>query len=371
MKKIQRSYIREILDATNEKIISFAGGLPNEDLFPIKELESASKKVFKNKKCLQYTKSQGLDELREIIASFYTNILDFKTSKDEILITSGSQQAFDLILKSLDKEEIIVEEPSYIGALSAFKILDFSIKGFKKIDELDNMLNNKNILYTISDYQNPSTHCYSNKERKEIAKFLNNKKSILIEDGAYTFLNFKNKIKKPISKYCDNSYHLGSFSKIIAPGLRVGWIRTNKKKINNLLAIKESADLHTSTFSQMLLENYLKDNDIFNHIFMINSEYKNKMLYMAKCFEKYIPSFKFKKPKGGMFIYGSFDIDSMFLAKKAIDYDITFVPAEVFYINQKSKEARFNFTNAKKSDIKKGIKKLGLIIEEIKNDKLL
>ena len=363
MKKIQRSYIREILDATNDETISFAGGLPNEDLFPIKQLEKASKKVFKNIKCLQYTKSQGLDELRQIIADYYTSKLDFKTSKDEILITSGSQQAFDLILKSLNKKEIIVEEPSYIGALSAIKILDNKIKGFKKIDDLDILLNKKNILYTISDYQNPSTNVYSLKSRERISTLLNKKESILIEDGAYTFLNFKNKIKTPIAKLSRDSYHLGSFSKIIAPGLRVGWIRTSKKNINNLLAIKESADLHTSTFTQMLLCEYLKENDLFEHISLINKKYKNKMLYMARCFEKYIPSFKFKKPKGGMFIYGSFDTDSMKLAKEALKYNIAFVPAEVFYINKKSKEARFNFTNAKKSDIKKGIKKLAWIIK--------
>ena len=235
---------------------------------------------------------------------------------------------------------------------------------------MDGILSNKNILYTISDYQNPSTNCYSNKERKKIAKSLNKKESTLIEDGAYTFLNFKNKIKEPISKHCNNSYHLGSFSKIIAPGLRIGWIRTNNDNISNLLAIKESSDLHTSTFSQMLLVKYLIKNDIFVHISLINKEYKKKMLYMAECFKKYIPSFNFDKPKGGMFIYGSFDIDSMLLAKEAIKYNIAFVPAEVFYINKKSKEARFNFTNAKKSDIKIGIKNLAVIIENIKKDKL-
>jgi 2-aminoadipate transaminase len=364
---MKRSYIREILDATDENTISFAGGLPDKALFPLSQLSKASKKVFKNSDCLQYSKSQGIEGLREKIASIYTNKLGFKTSKEEILITTGSQQAFDIILKSLNLNQVIVESPSYIGALGAFKILDKEIKDFKKLNELERLVNSSNILYAISDYQNPSTNVYSNEKRKSIASILNKRNSTLIEDGAYCFLNFKNKVKTPISKLYVNSYHLGSFSKIVAPGLRLGWIRTKVENIDKLLAAKESLDLHTSTFNQMLLDEYLKENDLFEHISTINNAYNKKMKYMAKCFKRYIPSFKFKKPKGGMFIYGSFDIDSMKLAKEALKDNIAFVPAEVFYIDKKSKEARFNFTNATYKEIKIGIKKLADIVAKTQN----
>jgi 2-aminoadipate transaminase len=362
-KKIERSYIREILDATDKNTISFAGGLPDKELFPLSELSKASKEVFNNSDCLQYTKSQGIESLREKIAKFYTDKFDFPTSKDEILITTGSQQAFDIILKSLECNEIVVEKPSYIGALGAFKILDKKISGFKKINELNSILNDKNILYTISDYQNPSTNTYSNKQREKFIKILKKRKPVLIEDGAYCFLNFKNKVKKPISMGYKNSFHLGSFSKIVAPGLRLGWIRASKSNIEKLFVAKESLDLHTSSFNQMLIDEYLNSNDLFEHIRNINKEYKKKMEFMAKCFNQYIPSFIFSKPKGGMFIYGSFQVDSMFLAKEAIKKNIAFVPGEVFYLNGKSNEARFNFTNASYKDIKKGIKKLSLIID--------
>ena len=360
---MKRSYIREILDATNSKTISFAGGLPNKDLFPLKELKKASKKVFKNSDCLQYTKSQGIESLREKIANIYTTKLGMKTTKEEILITSGSQQSFDIISKSFALKDVVVEKPSYIGALSAFKILNMIIKGFDKINNLSKLLNKSNILYLISDYQNPSTNCYSNEQRKKIISQLNKSSSLLIEDGAYTFLNFNNKVMSPISKYYDNSFHLGSFSKIVSPGLRIGWIRAKAKNIDRLLAVKESLDLHTSTFNQMLLDEYLNQNDLFMHIKKINSAHKEKMKFMSKCFNKYIPGFKFKKPKGGMFIYGSFKIDSMFLATKALKENIAFVPGEVFYIDKKSKEARFNFTNASYKDIEMGIKRLALIID--------
>lgn len=362
---MKRSYIREILDATDENTISFAGGLPDKELFPLSKLSKASKKVFKNADCLQYSKSQGIESLREKIASIYTDKLGFKTSKEEILITTGSQQSFDLILKSLKLNQVIVESPSYIGALGAFKILDKEILGFNKLNELENLVNKSNILYTISDYQNPSTNVYSNKKRKSIARILKKSNSTLIEDGAYCFLNFKNKIKTPISKLYTNSYHLGSFSKIVAPGLRLGWIRAKAENINKLLAAKESLDLHTATFNQMLLDEYLKENDLFEHISKINNAYNKKMEYMTKCFKRYIPSFKFKKPKGGMFIYGSFDLDSMQLAKESLKNNIAFVPAEVFFIDKKSKEARFNFTNATYKEIKIGIKKLADIIESV------
>ncbi|MFY9074891.1 aminotransferase class I [Malaciobacter mytili] len=357
---MKRSYIREILDAINENTISFAGGLPNEDLFPLKQLKKASKKVFKQKNSLQYSKSQGLDSLREKIANFYTNIYALPTTKEEILITTGSQQAFDIILKSLHANNLVVESPSYIGALSAFKILKKDIKDFKTIEQLENIINKDEIFYCVSDYQNPSTYTYTKKQREKIANILEKKDAFLIEDAAYSLLNFQGKIKKPICKfYSEKSYHLGTFSKIVAPGLRVGWIRANKELIGNILAVKESLDLHTSTFNQMLLDAYLEENNIFKHINKNAKNYKKRMNYMADCMEKYLPNFQFKRPKGGMFIYGKFNNieDSMALAKKALEQNVAFVPAEVFYFDEKkSNEARFNFTNCDFEKTKEGIK---------------
>ncbi|RXJ96187.1 aminotransferase class I [Malaciobacter molluscorum] len=364
---MKRSYIREILDAIDENTISFAGGLPNEDLFPSKQLKEASKKVFKNKNSLQYSKSQGIDSLREKIASFYTKYYDFETTKDEILITTGSQQAFDIILKSLDAKNLVVESPSYIGALSAFKILKTNIQEFKTFEQLENILKKDDVIYSISDYQNPSTNTYTKKQREEFANILHKKDVYFIEDAAYSLLSFDGKIRKPISRlYKDKSYHLGTFSKIVAPGLRVGWIRANKELIEKILAVKESLDLHTSTFNQMLIDTYLDENDVFKHIKKNAKNYKKRMNFMADCMEKYLPNFEFKRPKGGMFIYGRFNNidDSMNLAKEALKENIAFVPAEVFYFdNQKSNEARFNFTNCDFKKTKKGIRLLAKLIK--------
>lgn len=360
----KRSYIREILDVIDENTISFAGGLPDERLFPLEEIQNASAIVLKNRKALQYSSSRGLLGLRQKIADIYTEKLGFKTSADEILITSGSQQAFDIIVKSLDKKNVIIEQPSYIGAIGAFKSLNMKIDSFKYISELPNKLNSSNILYAISDFQNPSTNSYNSIEREILINIINRKKSFFIEDGAYTFLNFDNEYNTPISKYCERAFHLGSFSKIIAPGLRIGWIRANKKLIDNLLVVKESLDLHTSTLNQMILDEYLTSYDLFSHIKKLNIDYRMKMNFMADCLEKYIPSFKFTRPNGGMFIYGSFNTNSMKLAEEAILKGLAFVPAEVFYLNKKTNEARLNFTNSSFEDIEKGVRILASIINE-------
>lgn len=363
--KIQRSYIREILDAINEKTISFAGGLPNEKLFPIKQLKEATLKVMDNPLCIQYSKSQGIDSLREKIAKIYTEKFDFPTNKDEILITTGSQQAFDIISKTFLKDDVFVQMPSYIGALSAFKVLGLNIKGFNSNSSLKRELKKDSDVYIMSDFTNPTGKSIDEENRGVLSHVLNKKQSFLIEDGAYSLLDFDGEIKKPICTSVENSFHLGSFSKIVAPGFRIGWIRAKKELLEQILASKEAVDLHTSTFNQMILNQYLEDNDLFEHILDVRAEYERKMEFMSECFEEHLSSFKFERPNGGMFIYGEFEEDSFSLAKDALEKNIAFVPAKVFFHNsQESKEARFNFTNCSFEDIEKGVIGISKILKK-------
>ncbi len=366
-RKIQRSYIREILDAINEETISFAGGLPNEKLFPMEQLKEASNEVLKNSLSMQYSKSQGLDGLREHIANIYNEKFDFATTKDEILITTGSQQAFDIIAKTFVEDEIFVQTPTYIGALSAFNVLDLKVKGFNNHSCLNRELKKTSAVYIMSDFHNPTSESIDEINREITAHVLEKNGSLLIEDGAYSLLDFEGEIKKPISAFYENSFHLGSFSKIVAPGLRVGWIRAKKELITQILSSKEALDLHTPTFNQMILNEYLNRFDVFEHIKVVRDDYKSKMQFMAQCFKKYLPEFSFKIPKGGMFIYGKFEEDSFELAKKAIENNIAFVPAKVFFHdNQDSCEARFNFTNSTFEQIERGVKKISELLEEYK-----
>ncbi|MCJ8327278.1 MAG: PLP-dependent aminotransferase family protein [Campylobacterales bacterium] len=361
---MKRSYIREILDATNENTISFAGGLPNASLFPLKEIQEASTRALNDLSSLQYSKSCGIKSLRKKIAKMYTEKLDFKTSSDEILITTGSQQSFFIICKMFKKEEILIQNPSYIGAISAFNTLDLRINGFDNIKDLNKKLNTNNNLYLMSDFQNPNTSIYSDKERLEIINILESKKNYLIEDAAYSYLSFDGHILKPIASEYQNSFHLGSFSKILVPGLRVGWIRAKKELINKLLISKEAIDLHTATLNQMIIDEYLENNDLESHLKIIRNDYKNRMLFMSKCLKKYLKDFTFDLPKGGMFIYGQLKgINTMELAQKVLEKNVAFVPGEVFYFdNRKSNEIRFNFTNSSYKDMIKGIKILSSLI---------
>lgn len=365
---MKRSYIREILDNINEETISFAGGLPNEDLFDIDEIKKASDIVLMNKKSLQYSSSIGVLSLREQIASLYTKHYGFKTSSEEILITTGSQQSFDLIGKMFIKNEVSLDKSSYIGAISAFKILNIKMNEFNDVSDIKKKLKRKSALYCMSEFSNPTSLSYSEEEKSEVLEALRKKDAFLIEDAAYSLLSFDSKISRPISVSYDKSFHLGSFSKIIAPGLRVGFIRAKKEYINKLLIAKEALDLHTSTLIQMILSQYLKQNDIFAHLKKVRNDYKSRMEFMASCFEKHIPSFTFSKPKGGMFIYGSFEQDSFYLAKKALDQNLAFVPACIFSSKNKSSNyARFNFSNSSYEDIEKGVVKLSEIIKDNEN----
>lgn len=365
MRTLKRSYIREILDATNEDTISFAGGLPNEKLFPLKQIKKATKKVLKTSHALQYSKSIGNEALREKIAKIYTKKLDFPTKADEILITTGSQQAFDIISKTFVHKELFVQKPTYIGALGAFKILGKSLNDFDDIKTLKSELKEDDTLYLMSDFSNPTSKSMTKKQREEYALLLKQSNAYLVEDGAYSLLSFNGRVKKPISSFYENSFHLGSFSKIVAPGLRVGWIRTSKENIEKLLIAKESLDLHTSTLSQMIINQYLEDNDLFEHIKVIRKEYESKMNYMTSCMKKYLPSFIFEKPKGGMFIYGKFEVDSLKLAKKALEKNIAFVPSCVFDLKEEnSTYARFNFTNSSKQQMRAGIKTISEILSK-------
>ena len=232
--KMKRSFIREILESIDEETISFAGGLPDETLFPLEDLKEANIKVYTNASNLQYTTSNGVAELREKIADFY-NEDGFETDAENILITTGSQQALYIIANYFKNSKIVVEEPSYLGAVNVFKMNGLKMKGvalysdgiesndFKK--EYDQV----KLAYLIPDFQNPMGSVYSHSKREEIAKIVSKNGGYIIEDAPYSELYFSKKYKSISSMIPKNSFHLGSFSKTLAPSLRLGWIRTNKE----------------------------------------------------------------------------------------------------------------------------------------------
>jgi len=369
---MKRSFIREILEHTNTNTISFAGGLPNAELFPKEQLKKSANIILDDSSSLQYGNSTGYIQLKEKIALQYCKD-GFPTTSANILITSGSQQALDIISRYNDSKKITIEEPSYLGAMNIFYLNKMKIDTVKlkndgcDINEFKRSIKNSSLAYIIPDFQNPTGITYSNDKRKLIANIIKENDTLLIEDAPYSEIYFKEKYEC-ISKHIpSNSYHLGSFSKVLAPSLRIGWIRADERLLEPLIAYKEAMDLHTNGLTQFILNDYLKDIEQFEqHKEKIRKLYANKLEQFCKYLDEILPQFEYIKPKGGMFIYGRLKgINTKELVEKCIKNDVVFVPGIEFYINNSIEdEIRFNFTNSSSSDIYKGLNIIKNTIEE-------
>lgn len=383
MNKVQKSFIREILKVTeNPDVISFAGGLPNPLSFPIKEVKEASEKVLSENgnSVLQYSTTEGYLPLREYIAERYYKRFGLKVHANEILITNGSQQGLDLIGKVLlnKNDNILIERPGYLGAIQAFSIFEPVFNSVPLNDEgidttaLKKTLDqcNPKLFYTVPNFQNPSGITYSAENREEIADILKERNTILIEDDPYGEIRFMGEDLPPIrSKLKDNSIMLGSFSKIVAPAMRLGWVCAKGEIMEKLLVAKQASDLHSNYYSQRVVYQFLMDNDLDDHIKKIKRLYKNQRDCMVEMIGKYFPEeVKSTKPEGGMFLWITLPegVSSLDLFNTAIGENVAFVPGDPFYINKTGMNTlRLNYTNSDENMIEEGIKRLGKAINEI------
>lgn len=362
---IKRSFIREILEAIDEHTISFAGGLPSANLFPVEDLKEATLKIIDNPKVYQYTVSNGIESLREKIAQRYTK-QGFPTTKDNILITTGSQQAMYILAKFFENQNITIEEPSYLGAMNIFRLNNLKMSGVKlendgiNVEDFEKDFNKTKLAYLIPDFQNPSSTIYSLEKREEIVKIVEKENGVLIEDSPYSELYFEEKMPYISAKIPNNSFHLGSFSKTLVPSYRIGWIRASVEKIKSLMIIKESIDLHSSGFVQYVLDEYLNNEEKYEkHLQSIRDDYKAKAEFFSQKLKEIMPEFKHEVPKGGMFLYGGFDskIDTFALVQECLKKKVVYVPANQFFIDKiPNSEIRFNYTHSSFEDIEKGIK---------------
>jgi len=376
---MKRSFIREILESVDCETISFAGGLPNENHFPVKDLKDANLKLYENSKNLQYAQSNGIEELRQQIAEFY-NEEGFETNASNILITTGSQQALYVIAKNYQSKDIVIEEPSYLGAINTFKMNSMIISTAElnndgvNIDKFRFAFEKTKLAYLIPDFQNPKGSLYSQEKREKIARMTLENNAYIIEDAPYTQLYFEKKPKSISSMIPNNSLHLGSFSKTLSPSLRVGWIRANEEIIKELTMIKETIDLHSCSIAQYTVSNYLNDSSKYKkHLQKLREAYKTKMEFFVKALKKHLPSFEFTKPMGGMFIYGRLkDVDTYELVQECIKEKVVFVPASQFYLDKKiCDEIRFNFTHSSQEDVEIGLIKINSIYGAFKNEENL
>ena len=380
---VPRSFIREILKVTlDPTVISFAGGLPNRKFFPTEELKDATDKVFKTnaKDVFQYSNSEGYPELREHISQRYREKQNLDIPAENILITNGSQQGLDLLGKTLlnDGDELIIEEPGYLGAIQAFSIyrptflpIPVSEKGID-LQKLRQIMasGNPKLMYTVPNFQNPSGISYTEENRRAISDIIGKTDTLLIEDNPYADLRFRGERKSSFQALLpENTALLGSFSKIIVPGFRLGWLVASADIINKLIVAKQATDLHTSHFTQSIIYQYLKNHDIDEHINKITKAYGNQCQSMLDSIKKHFPEcINYTKPEGGMFLWVELpkNITSLELFEMAVKDKVVFVPGDPFYVNRKGTNTlRLNFSCVDEDTIAVGIQRLGNAIKKL------
>lgn len=380
---VPKSFIREILKVSADpSIISFAGGLPNRDLFPVENIKTATNRVFDivGPDLLQYSNSEGYKGLREIIAKRYKSFYSLDISVDNILITNGSQQGLDLLGKIfLDEgDSVAIEEPGYLGAIQAFGVYkaDFLpvpvMDGGMNVEKLKSVLasNNPKMIYTVPNFQNPSGITYTNENREEVASALTGTGIYLIEDNPYAELRFSGSNKKSFKEFLpDHTILLGTVSKTIVPSFRLGWIVAPDKVMEKLLVAKQASDLHTNYFCQRIVDQFLNDYSLDDHIEKIKALYFSQKKAMINAIKKYFPKeVYFTNPEGGMFLWVTLPegVSSMDLFDLALKKNVAFVPGDPFYTNKTNVNAfRLNYTNSNEETIDTGIKRLADCIKEI------
>ncbi len=380
---VPRSFIREILKvALDPSVISFAGGLPNRALFPVEELKEATSKVFDThgRDVLQYSNSEGYPDLRDYISARYREKSSLDVPVENILITSGSQQGLDLLGKILlnDGDGVVIEEPGYLGAIQAFSLyrpeflpVPVSSQGMD-LERLSSVMSSAHpkLVYTVPNFQNPSGISYTGPNKRDLAGIIEGTSAILIEDDPYGDLRFAGEVCPSFKELLpDNTVLLGSFSKSIVPGFRLGWIVAPTHIMKKLITAKQATDLHTTHFTQSIVYQYLRDNNIDRHIKTIIEVYGRQCQAMLSSMQKYFPSdVTYTEPEGGMFLWVKLpqNVVALDLFELAVEDNVVFVPGDPFYIGRtRTNDLRLNFSCVDEDTIIDGIQRLGNAIRKI------
>jgi 2-aminoadipate transaminase len=375
--QLQASFIREILKITQQpEIISFAGGLPSPLTFPVEEMKVAYDKVLTNngKVALQYGPTDGYTPLRQWIADSLSTG-GAKILPEQVLMTSGSQQALDLLGKVLIDEgsRVLVETPSYLGALQAFSVY---LPEFKSVDTDDHGLvpssiaavaQGARLLYSLPNFQNPTGRSLSFERRQELVETCARLGLPLIEDDPYGSLSYKGEpLPKMVAMNPDGVIYMGSFSKVLTPGIRLGYVVAPLPLARRLELAKQAADLHTSQLTQMVVHEVIKDGFLDQHIPKIRALYGDQCQVMLDAMAQHFPAgVEWTKPEGGMFIWVTLPkhIDAMKLLDEAIAQKVAFVPGSPFYANEPATNTlRLSFVTVPPERIRHGIEILGKLI---------
>ena len=385
------SVIRELLKLTEQPdIISFGGGLPAPEVFPIKEFKAACDYILDNfgPQSLQYSTTEGYRPLREMIAR-HTGRYSVSVTPENILITSGSQQALDFIGRVFinQGDHIVVESPTYLGALQAWNaygaqyIAVPSDEDGMQVDKLEEALRiGPKFIYVLPNFQNPGGSTLSLERRQRLVELADKYGVPIVEDDPYGQLRFEgdhlpslvyldSQLRGDDGCYTGNVIYLSTFSKLLAPGIRLAWVIAPEQVIRKLVQSKQAADLNTAAFNQMVAYEVGKGGFLDEHVKFIREVYKERRDVMLEAMEELFPSnVRWTHPKGGMFLWGILPewMDSAEVLKKAVERKVAFVPGESFHPNGGGKNTmRINFSYSKPELIREGMARLGTLLKEL------
>lgn len=364
--------------AADPKIISFAGGLPAPELFPVKEMKAAVDKVFDEhgQEAMQYGAAKGVTALRQAIQQHVKEKENVDSELDNVLVTTGSEQALDLVGKAFVNpgDTVLVEQPTYLCALDVFRSYGANFASVEmdedgmKMDTLEEALKanpNTKLIYTVPNFQNPTGRTMTEERRKQLAELAEKYDVYVLEDNPYGEIRFAGQ-HVPAVKSFDKSGHvlyMSTFSKTLAPGFRLGWLVADKNVVNKLTVLKQSADLHTDNLAQFAVAQFFADNDVDAHVKEISALYGKRKDLMLEGIKKYFPEgVKYTDPEGGMFLWVEVPgvDDTVELFKECLEHDVAFVPGDPFFAGEVQPGAfRLNYSNMKEDQIEVGLKRLG------------
>jgi 2-aminoadipate transaminase len=394
--RMKSSAVRELLKLTElPDVISFAGGLPAPEAFPTQRFVEASSKVMTSvgALALQYSTTEGYRPLRELIAAHATRY-GIQVEADNILITSGSQQALDLIGKVFVNpgDHILVESPTYLGALQAWNAYqaeyvaaDTDDDGYIIASVDAKMRTGPKFAYALPNFQNPSGVTLSLERRKQLIEVADHYGVPILEDDPYGQLRYEGEHLPALvtldsqfrstngSQYSGNVIYLSTFSKTLAPGIRLGWIVAPVEVIRKLVQAKQGTDLHTSTVSQMVAYEVARDGFLDQHVKLIRAIYRERRDTMLEALNAHFPpAITWTRPAGGLFLWLKFpeSLDAADVLKAALAEKVAFVPGESFFVDGSGQNtARLNFSNASPERIEEGIKRLARCVTALMGER--
>lgn len=389
MSRMTTSAVREILKvAERPDILSFAGGLPAPELFPVEAIARAHAEIFSTcgEAALQYSTTEGYGPLREWIRNRMVQ-RGLSLESDQVLITSGSQQGIDLVAKVLldPGDTVAVENPSYLAALQAFggyQVRFAPVPGDDQgmdVDALEEVIlrQKPKLIYVVPEFNNPKGTSLARERRTKLVQLAQRHRIPILEDDPYGEIRFRGESPRPLAALDREGtvIYLSTFSKTLAPGMRIGWIAMPRSLIRPLTIAKQATDLHTSTLSQRATAHLLQTFDLDGHLARIREVYGARREAMLRALETELPEgTRWTRPEGGLFIWVRLPdgLDAQQLLPRALDQKVAFVPGSAFFAENPQREfMRLNFSNRPEPLIAEGMARLGRVVKDAMREPLV